>query len=373
MKKSRRLLERRAGSRAWLGSLPVILVLVGLLFRSERKGDETARQSSAAYRSPYEDLAEQPTKGIVGPRLRTLPTGGKVALAGFIRKLERLCETGEGEWDALGRQYGALVADLSEAERRDLSDRIGRAAACSDLTVDRFGEIESWFVAFYERVAFCDGLMTALPVDRLCESVAICSGLYDESLRRRFLEKAGQRLAESDWGAAVTWLESVPEDRESESARTGVLSVWAEQDPESLLAWSEEHQQPQAAELATAALARAAVESDPRKGLEMAVDLSPSTARTRAMNYALSRWAAEDFDEVIRWGEEAEDTVVKGLALLAAVGAWTRADAEGAEAWIESWTDPAALRVREMARQNVRQFSAASFRGGMEEALGDVR
>lgn len=249
-------------------------------------------------------------------------------------------------------QTVAATAPRTDAERRALAADSGYAAAAT-ATPNEIAMLNGSLPAFFERAAFVQSLSQAFPVARLEDVEAVAQAIADPKLQQLFLRRFGQRIATADFEAAVDWVMNLSAGPAADAAWAGVVAGWGESEPEVMLEWAVANDQPAVAEIATGKIARTLASSDPRAAAELANGLVPSRARTQALSYALTLWAAQDHEAVIEWAGNHPDFATRSLALIATAKAWGQTDPEAASAWIASWNAPALIRIKELAMVQV--------------------
>lgn len=228
-----------------------------------------------------------------------------------------LLDHDEIDWERLVRIYPSRVDGAPRGMRRRFAKRIGRLAGEDRTGIFLLRSLLEAFPEFYERSEFAAALAGSWPEARLGEAESVSRLFIEESAQRLFLHRVGKVRAEEDWIEAAEWAAGLNETRAAEAAWSGVIAGAAESDPEALHEWAMEHELPEAVTAASAKLARRLVATDPLAAAQFAASLPPSAARTQALNFSLSAWAAIDREAVIAWSAEAEDPALQSLAALA--------------------------------------------------------
>lgn len=261
-------------------------------------------------------------------------------------QLHQLLAAEEIDWAQLMQLYASAVDDFPAREQ---SEWINRFAESLSLTTSLNSEvirtIERRLPGIPERVAFAQALAGSMSADQFPRAGDLARGFQEIAVQEKFLNRIGRSWARNDVLAAAHWANSLPPGT-SPAGWVGLIDGWAEQDPDALLAWAQDHGLPHASASATGKLARRLALTDPSGAVALSNGLLPSAARTQALGYALNRWASQEPRRVMAWVDEQTDDTSRDLGRLAAARALVRSDPAAAAEWMATWKGPRAPALR---------------------------
>jgi hypothetical protein len=144
---------------------------------------------------------------------------------------------------------------------------------------------------------------------------------YTHELTMRLLT----RWVESNPHAAATWAGKRDVAAGGEDFLGAVAVAWARRDLASSIAWARELPEEERGGIFLK-IAYQAVESDPRKALELARELAPTESRDGLVTYISSIWAAKSPQDAAAWASQIQDRTFRERVLVAIATTWGEND-----------------------------------------------
>tara|TARA_R110000850_G_scaffold55417_13_gene131098 strand:+ start:1441 stop:3360 length:1920 start_codon:yes stop_codon:yes gene_type:complete len=199
------------------------------------------------------------------------------------------------------------------------------------------------------------GLISQVGTHDTDKAMALLDRIKDPAAYQTALRNVANLLRGEDIEYSLNWIETLPEGRGRQSARSGVIRRWAEEDPEKAATWV----------LDTVDEKDTMKESDIRNILynwasDDAADaitwvlsnLESEESQDKVLPSLLRQWSNQDIDAAATWTVQLPEGKLKEDSYSSLISSWVNFDPSGAAKWLNS------VQVGKARDKAIAQFSS---------------